>query len=469
MAKEKSILVFIMVLLLVFLEGAFAATYSGGTGDPNNPYLIATAEDMNSIGAHPNDWDKHFLLMADVNLAAYTGTQFNIIGISYANAFTGVFDGNGHTISNFTYTSTGTNSIGLFKCVGSAGDKGKVEDLGLLNPNVQGGTGIWVGSLVGKLGNGIIRGCYVIGGAISGYECVGGLVGDNTSAGEISNCYSDTNVRGTGEYWVGGLVGLNEYGDILSCYSKSIVSGMGLVGGLVGMNNRGDICKCYSLAYVSAEYRAGGLVGENYEGNILNCYSNASTSGTDDVGGLVGWHRGSVSNCYSTGSAIGERNIGGLIGNISRANVSNCYATGAVRGCDCIGGLVGLNSVGTVSNSYTVAIVEGNDQNVGGLAGHDKYELGSYTGCFWNTDINTGANGIGNRTEPNVIGESTVNMQTKSTFTDAGWDFVEIWNIGENQTYPFLRSHPPGDINNDDIVNFFDLAILGRHWLQSTQ
>ena len=30
-------------------------------------------------------------------------------------------------------------------------------------------------------------------------------------------------------------------------------------------------------------------------------------------------------------------------------------------------------------------------------------------------------------------------MQTQSTFTDCGWDFVEIWGIVENHTYPFLR------------------------------
>jgi len=57
-------------------------------------------------------------------------------------------------------------------------------------------------------------------------------------------------------------------------------------------------------------------------------------------------------------------------------------------------------------------------------------------------------------------------MKTESTFTDANWDFIEIWDIGENQTYPFLRVYPAGDINHDDIVNFHDLAILADHWLQ---
>jgi hypothetical protein len=58
---------------------------------------------MNTIGLSSNsgDWDKHFKLMSDIDLGAYTGTQFNIIGS--IQSFTGTFDGNGHTISNFTY------------------------------------------------------------------------------------------------------------------------------------------------------------------------------------------------------------------------------------------------------------------------------------------------------------------------------------------------------------------------------
>jgi hypothetical protein len=68
---------------------------------------------MNAIGAIPNDWDRHFRLMADIDLSAYTGTRFNIIGLDIDHCFTGVFDGNGHTISNFTYSGGGDFSDSL--------------------------------------------------------------------------------------------------------------------------------------------------------------------------------------------------------------------------------------------------------------------------------------------------------------------------------------------------------------------
>ena len=114
------------------------ARYSGGTGDANNPYQIGTAEDLNDIANHPNDFDKNFVMVNDINLADYTGTEFNIIGDYPSNPFTGVFDGNGFTISNFTYISTVTRKIGIFSYI--QGASAEIKNLGLIDPNVNSGT-----------------------------------------------------------------------------------------------------------------------------------------------------------------------------------------------------------------------------------------------------------------------------------------------------------------------------------------
>jgi len=150
----------LLVLLAVCLFGRGAeAQYGGGMGKPQDPYLIYTAEQMNAIGVNPDDWDKHFKLMADIDLAGYTGTDFNIIGYyaSYDDnkPFTGVFNGNGHTISNFSYASTDTNRTGLFGWV-----SGFIKDLGLITPNVDAGKASYVGSLVGRLSDGTITDCH---------------------------------------------------------------------------------------------------------------------------------------------------------------------------------------------------------------------------------------------------------------------------------------------------------------------
>ena len=260
--NSKFLLLLCTCALVLFNIAAPAqAKYGGGTGEPNDPYLIYTAEQMNAIGADSNDWDKHFLLCANIDLAGFTGTSFNIIGywVDWGspdnNPFTGVFDGNDHTISNFTYTSTNRNGIGLFGYV-----TGEIKNLGLIDPNVDAGTGSQVGSLVGYLREGTITNCYAEGGSVSGDDTIGGLAGSNW--GTISNCYSTCSIRGSSG--VGGLVGVYNIGTINNCYSTGDVSGHYIVGGLVG----------------------GG--GHSFQGEIINCYSTGNVSGTDWVGGLVG-------------------------------------------------------------------------------------------------------------------------------------------------------------------------------------
>lgn len=54
-------------LFLTIISNAYAK-YSGGTGEPNDPYQIATAVDLIALGEDANDYDKHFILTADIDL-----------------------------------------------------------------------------------------------------------------------------------------------------------------------------------------------------------------------------------------------------------------------------------------------------------------------------------------------------------------------------------------------------------------
>lgn len=52
-----------LFLVMLYFSGLPAqAQYGGGTGTAEDPYLIYTAEQMNEIGLHKEDWDKHFKL-----------------------------------------------------------------------------------------------------------------------------------------------------------------------------------------------------------------------------------------------------------------------------------------------------------------------------------------------------------------------------------------------------------------------
>jgi hypothetical protein len=428
--RNRSIL--LLAVIVLWTGSAADAKYSGGTGEPNDPYQIATAEDLNDIGNHQRDWNKHFILVNDVNLAAYTGTQFNIIG-TLSGPFSGVFDGNDHKILNFTWNSTAVRYIGLFGCVDF---RGQIKNLGMENVDVNTVNGEYVGSLVGYCGLhiGTIINCYSTG-SVSGIYCVGGLVGANGGGGTITNCYSSGSVLGN--YSVGGLVGDSLGHAITNCYSTGIVSGYEDVGGLVG-RNESEITNCYSTVSISGGYSVGGLVGQNSNvggpiSQITNCYSTGNVSGNECVGGLVGFNGpfGTIIiNCYSTGSVSGNERVGGIAGG-NGGTITNCYSTGSVTGNNYVGGLVGVR---------------------------DEYS--QTTNSFWDTQTSGEPNSAGG------TGKTTAEMKTISTFTDAGWDFVEIWGIGEHQTYPFLRNEPAGDLNYDKKVDFADLAILASHWLE---
>jgi len=289
---------------LCFFALQAQAKYGGGTGEPNDPYRIATAQHLNDIDNHPEDLDKNFLVIADIDLSQFVGTQFNIIGKSYGEAFTGVFDGNDHVISNFTYThpyvchsSTCWNK-GLF---GFAGFGAHIKNTIIRDANIYYLTHR-IGVLVGSLSSGTVSNCRVENASLEADEFVGGLVGLN-DGGTIKNSYADAYV--VGSRLIGGLVGVNDDGSTISrCFSTGDVKGTGdQIGGLLGLND-GMISNCYSMASVRGGSTVGGLVGRNrvHEGNvedgiIFHCYSTGTVSG-GGAGGLIGTDRGNTLNSY---------------------------------------------------------------------------------------------------------------------------------------------------------------------------
>jgi hypothetical protein len=353
---------FAIMAVICLLASRADAKYSGGTGEPNNPYRITTPTDLNDIGNHVEDFNNCFILVNDINMAAFTYDTALIapdtnesLGGFQGTPFTGVFNGNEHIICNLTIDTAGAENdyIGLF---GKITGTGEIKDLGVQDVNVTSGNDS--GGL-------------------------GGLCGSN--AGTISNCYSTGSVTGgDSSNWLGGLCGSNESGTITRCYATGSVCGgdhSGRLGGLVGAT--------------------GGMP------TISNCYATAIVSGeslSSWVGGLCGYKEGgTISNSYAVGSVTGDSYVGGLCGiNIHMIGISNCY-------------FLDPNDGGGPNNGHGTPLPD---------------EL----------------------------------MKQENSFTD--WDFVEVWNIGENQTYPFLRTHSAGDLDHNDKVNFSDVAILCSHWLE---
>ncbi len=273
----------ITLLITIFsLSFPAYAKYSGGTGDPYDPYRIATAEDLILLGESPNDYNKDFILTADIDLdpnlpgrkvfdmaVIASDTNHDDSGFQ-GNSFTGVFDGKDYTISNLTID--GENFLGLF---GKLGSGGEISNLGLEAVDVN-GIGDYVGGIAGY-NDGTIITSYSIG-SVSSNNFVGGLVGHNS--GRIIASYSSGTV--SGGYYVGGLVGNNSDAIVSNCYSTGGVSGdrNRTVGGLVGDNGGSTIRNCYSMGFVSGSTQVGGLCGkQSRSGAIINCFWDKDTSG----------------------------------------------------------------------------------------------------------------------------------------------------------------------------------------------
>ena len=288
------------------LDAAAQRKYAGGAGEPNDPYQIATAADLIALGETPGDYDKHFILTADIdldpNLPGRKVFDRAVIAphVNEANwwfegtPFTGVFDGNGYTISHLTII--GESYLGLVGQLGSWYPPiGEVRLLSLVDANII-GSGNHAGGLVG-CNYGSITMSYSSG-SINGEGFVGGLVGRNYASGSVTMSHSAGSVSGTDES-VGGLVGSNggcyfsPHAGVLNCHSTSSVSGKSCVGGLVGQNFE-NITMSYSHGLVRGGSYVGGLVGMNGAmdvgyGEVTQCYSSGPVSGTGEyVGGLVG-------------------------------------------------------------------------------------------------------------------------------------------------------------------------------------
>lgn len=275
-------------------EAVRAADFAGGTGQPNDPYQIATAEQLTAIGSERSLLDRHFALVNDIDLdpnlpggrvfshsliASTAGWDYLIPG----PPFTGILNGQGHRVANLVFQGD-ASFLGL---IGEIGEGGMVQDVRLEGVRIEGPDGKVRGALAGSNKGTVLR-CRASG-SITGSGYLGGLVGRNS--GIIRSCRSDCSVDGYGNAWsLGGLLGSNDSGMVSDCYATGSVSVFG----------KGD--------------RAGGFVGIINEGTLSRCYASGPVSGTEQVGGLAAAHpantveprHGAVRHCFWDTDTTGQ-------------------------------------------------------------------------------------------------------------------------------------------------------------------
>ena len=238
-----------------------------------------------------------------------------------------------------------------------------------------------------------------------------GLFG-NASGATIKNLnLNNVDIRGANN--VGGLVGYAKANTVIegcSITGAGQITGTGSVGGIAGRADNMTICRSFSTANVTGTgENIGGLAGYNrLASTITQSYSSGHVSGKKAAGGILGC-KDSIGNdikiedCYSLGDVtVTAGYAGGIIGDSSYAGMKNCYAAGRISGVGSyIGGIAGYNYKTTAANCYFDCTVTG-------------------------------------FTAPAAQIKTTEQLMQQATFIS--WDFSSVWNIDEDNSYPFLRT-----------------------------
>ena len=207
-------------------------------------------------------------------------------------SYSGTFDGQGHTISNFEIrTNSAELTSGLFGAV-----TGTIENLGVVNARFDNGGdydgrfGALCGLLVADDDTktaATIQNCYVVNSSIEATGRIAGAVCGANYSGTIANCYECGN-KVSGHSRIGHLVGdnQNDYtaaswltlkGTVTNCYSDTKLAGT--QGGTV---NGGGVKDAGAFASGAVAYLLNGETATPAEGETLAWYQNLDNGQTVD-------------------------------------------------------------------------------------------------------------------------------------------------------------------------------------------
>lgn len=412
---------FTIILALGGVLTGYAHEFAGGTGEPNDPYQIATVEDLLAVGSSEDLLTKYYVLVNDLDLdpnlpggrvfddALIGRLTLDSVTGEWLTPFSGVLDGRGHAIRNLCMSCEQGSGIGL---IGKL--SGQVRDLHVQNARISGSASA-MGTIAGFVSDGMILHCSATG-RVSGTTGAGGVVGHLWS-GILVDCRAEVQVRGV--KLVGGLFGSSTGGTVSRCEAQGEVNGDQFVGGLGG-----HLMNCFII-----ESRAAGVV-----------------TGVDNVGGLLGYTwQGMILRCGAVCEVTAEQTAGGLIGSALAPGgpIMDCYARGSVAGSPA-GGLVGVSSV-LALNVYAACGMIPMDPNdgtpaiVGGLFGEANYLTTTQVmGCLWDAELSGVSVGAGSNLVSYGEGLTTEQMQQQATFEQAGWDLRSVWTMVEGE-YPALQ------------------------------
>ncbi|MBQ7168511.1 MAG: putative Ig domain-containing protein [Synergistaceae bacterium] len=408
---KKCIALFMAVCLLATGSGAWADYWNEGhSGTEADPYVIDTNADLvalrDRVNAGTESGDMWYKLTQNLNISAMT--DWESIGNSESNPFTGHFDGNNLSIHVNINRGNSYGNGALFMRLNAEADTYAVKNL-TVSGTVQGPQ---VAGIAVLLDSGIVEGCK-FNGTVTGYRnaqnatsLAGGIVERIGASGTIRECSVTAEITSStqGTNWwsaldatsyAGGIAARMTGGNIENCTVAASSEGIyaspnpgsgytltAYAGGIVGYANIASfeaIKECTFSGKVSSKQYAGGIVGYIEGGNIQNNHVTADANSASEV----------KATSYAGGIAgrIGESTV------LESCDVSSLVTVSG--GSEAIGGIVGLMNASTVRNNQSYASISGDIVNMGGVVG--KLDAASYT--ISNNRYSSAEHGIGSNAQ----------------------------------------------------------------------
>lgn len=341
--------------------------------ETDGSYKIKSRDEFITFLANPSVYASDVInLDCDIDMKGETAL-FNA-------SFSGVFNGNGHSIHNVKIQT------GLFRSINRDAE---VKNLHISNVESDETSGV-----VTAENSGTISYCVVTGNltASDSVDKLAGIAGMNM--GTIENCVFSGEITSNDSYSgnVGAIVGLNSSGTIRNCYGiGKIAVSMGNAGGIAGRNDN-VIENCANYMEVSSKAQSGGISGEN-AGTVSGCDNYGAVTcrqnGTGQTGGIVAKNTasGKIESCYNHGSVSSSvNNVGGIAGTTA-GTISKCGNYAGITGIANIGGIAGQNTGTKNTDGSARSVITGcfnkgsvtgkegtNAQGVGGILGSSEYK-----------------------------------------------------------------------------------------------
>lgn len=306
------------------------------------------------------------------------------IDTTFAAAFTGNFDGNGHTITTSVplFAEVGGATIKNLTIAGTISVTGSSAYAAALALRVTKNTTTNFENIVNKAN---ITGEYRTGGLVGQINC--GASGSVTTKTTFTKCSNLANVSGSG--MVGGLVGYSQGADdtFIDCVNKgSVTNASGCCGGIIG-RTAGDYTDSGKSKTLGAQ---------TLKATFTNCVNEGAIKGTTNVGGIVGLLRANTSTitgCINKGAITSEGgkscDAGGIVGH---AGSSAYFATVNVSKCDNYGAITQKRNAETPIDLTTLSADAPTDCAAGIVAyvyGSGDYGVGKISECNNYGDVNS--------------------------------------------------------------------------------